>query len=244
MRAALKCQLCWRTSRCPGISSLHTCTGNGNAGATWATTANSSPLFSMHVNFEGPMPDNVVRFHQFHRWLNPFANQRATMATPMEPNEIEERLQPGYAHYHWRQIHDCESLKPAGFSLGLVGVRSGKLVVGYGRLGANTRLDMELRTSIGTKFMWFVYLVCWPTIIVALAIHLGEWVLSSPTRSLWVDGAQYYWEQPLFVLLGVIAGIAAVAGHLESSWRRRSEINTYRRFLANTIKARSIERAP
>ena len=177
----------------------------------------------------------VIRWYEFHRWLNPFAKQRARMATQLTPREIEEALRPRYARYFFRpSARACRNhpRHPAGFALRLAGLGSRQLRVRYVDCpGATTVLSLEYGVTTRELARTTAIAVAWTVVMVATLLLYSHLPYLEAFRG--QPGYRADWFGVMVLLLTATLLAAYGAG----SWKSRAGLSHYQDILAVAIRA-------
>jgi hypothetical protein len=188
-----------------------------------------------------------IPIYELHRWLNPFARQRAVMVTVMKPDEIEHALRPhlfSFTRSHLPHEGLYGSLKPWGFTLKRAVFQQPFLTVRYEPSADATRLELTVRRSLRGVLGWG-----WDRAVAPLAaiyfmmllfshdiLGLPYWV---DTSALWQAGNELY-EQPAIWLVMAMASAGRFINAIIDSYRSRIEVEmgNYKQALSDVIDAR------
>ena len=164
-----------------------------------------------------------IRWYEFHRWLNPFRVERATITTRLAPQEVRDRLRPHLYDIPWRPIGSesrqfgvLEDADKIAMRQRDRGRRS--LHVEFVGDSSGTSLRLELRRSrldtflVTLLFLW----ILWTT----LAILQTSGTSQLATLATWLGTLGY-------------VGFAYFGYH----WKHRNALDQYREFFHEVVPA-------
>ena len=169
-----------------------------------------------------------IRWHEFHRWLNPFRVEQAVVHTQLSAHGVEDALRLHLYEIPWRQVTTALEARPVG-EIALRDRSRGLrwLHIRMVPSAAGTDLVIALaRSKLEITFLVFC-LVYVPWTVFSGISGLYD-LTSSPSTSLGFGGP--LWNVFILAFVGVF-GLRL----LQERWRRGSDMDYYREFLTSVV---------